>query len=414
MARAFPTGKLVQLALLPAALTAAALGVSPRRSTGPLVEPPVLSGAPGLAVDLAALPPALPALPAGPFEVTVAAELPDAAAAKGAAASLRTLLAASARAHEADAALRRALLDPAASAPLTPPEAEALSRRGLASPIGAGWPGASADADRGVLLLGRLVVVPGLKADRGGLRPNPVALLLRGPGAKVHLEGDPSGGAAPRVDLTCAAPTEAEAGRLAGLLRDYLGLPAGLRARPPWHPAPLTPAEAKARASWSALARTALAALGEADPQQLAWRFTRARTPEEAEEAMRAFEDDLRAAALEGLERRPAGEDDPVVRAAWKKALAEGPLLDQAHGVVIGPTDLTGLAERVGPLPKGEEADLELTAAGRARAAGKRVELGGLQFHRLARGLPALLEWLRAARCADARLALVDEGRLRR
>src|SRR5262249_49495709 len=141
----------------------------------------------------------------GWFQVMVLAELGDDTTAARAAQELRDLVAASARhyASDASAEARARLVDDKSPAPLTPPEATALDRAGLRSEIGVGWPGSDRDTSKAVLCFGRVLAISGLKGDFAGLRRNPLAALLGAQGARVFVEGDPAGGSAPVVDLSC-------------------------------------------------------------------------------------------------------------------------------------------------------------------------------------------------------------------
>jgi hypothetical protein len=432
--------KLAQLAVLPTVLVVVALTVPARHpsaaarsvGTSAATAPPEADAsffaagvAPGAALDLAKAPRAgEPALARGWFQVTVIGAWPDAAATERAASVIRSLLATSARHHEdpTNAGARARLLDEANAAPVTPGEALELQRLGLTSEIGVGWPGASADAGGAVLVFGRALAVPGLKGDFGGLRPNPLVALLERHGARVFVEGDP---AAPRpacFDVAFVAPDAAAAQALGVALSDYFAIAPALTVRPPWHPKGVSADEARARATYTALERAVRAALQ--DPAALrALRYFPGREPEDfMVELQRAYQ----RAALDAVDRVASdGDRDAEVVDAFRRALPALPF----HGPAVHDSDpasrarllerLGGLAAEVSTRGAGAAelvatpAEVALGASGRARVDGRKVDLGGLSFHRVARGLPLLLDWLRRARCSDVRLDVTAPGRLR-
>lgn len=432
--------KLAQLAVLPTALVVVALTVparhpSPARPVGTSAAPAPPSAdasffaagaAPGGVLDLAKAPRAGEPAPAhGWFQVTVIGTWPDADATDRAASVIRSLLATSARHHEdpTNAGARARLLDDAHAAPVTPGEALELQRHGLTSEIGIGWPGASADAGGAVLVFGRALVVPGLKGDFGGLRPNPLVALLERQGARVFVEGDP---AAPRpacCDVTFVAPDAAAAEALGVALSDYFAIAPALSVRPPWHPKGVSADEARARATYTALERAVRAALQDPDTLR-ALRYFPGREPEDfMVELQRAYQ----RAALDAVDRvASAGDRDAEVVDAFRRALPALPFHASAAVHDTDPASRARLLERLGGLAaevstRGAGAaqlvatptEVALGASGRARVDGRRVDLGGLSFHRVARGLPLLLDWLRRAHCGDVRLDVTAPGRLR-
>lgn len=434
----------MQLAALPLALLVLALTVTPRypqRSRLPGAPPPpdvcgqpdaaffAGGAAPTAPVDLPTTPP--PATPprGGWFQVTVVATLPDAATASRVADELTTLLGESAR-HLEDAAhaeARARLLDEASPAPLTPAESAAFERAGVTTSAGIGWPGARADARGAVLALGPVVIVPGLKADFSRLQRNPLAALLAARGARVLVEGEPAGGEPPVVDLSCAAPSDDAAARLAEALQDYLDAPASFALRPPWHPAGVSAAEARARSSFARLSR-ALRAVSASVTAEFTRTFDPYVMPADPASILRDLARASRERALEALDDAASdGTHDPVVLEALRRSVAsatdmvfEGHLHDPALtrqlaarmgalSLEVAAPAAQGASARLAPTP----AELAYAAHGAARAAGPRVELGRLAFHRIGRGLPALLAWLRTSGCADAHLAVVAPGRAR-
>lgn len=431
--------RLGQLAALPVALVALGLTVAPRHRR-PASTPDVrveLGGAPRTVdaaaffaagappanlVDLAAGSGAAPAdpSPGGWFQVTVLAELPDDAATTRVAGELRALLSASAE-HVEDVVHRETrarLLDARSPAPLTPAEASAFERLGITSRIGIGWPGASDKAASAVLRLGRVLVVPGLKGDFSGQRPNPLAALLTRQGARVLVEGDPGGRATPHLDLTCEAPDDAAAARVAAALDHYLAAPDTFYLRPPWHPDGVTADEARARATFVALERAVLRVLQ--DPASLRGLDVQVVPGVDGGETLHLeLQAALRRAALDAVDavKDDAALDRALVDeyraalaatgspSAWHRDPAVSRRFAERLGTLtldVSPGGAPGTPPRLEPAP-GEAA---FGALGRVRAHGRRVELGGLVFHRVARGLPELLRWLAAARCTDARLGL--------
>lgn len=380
--------------------------------------------APALPLDLAAL--ASASLPAdvvvptsanGWFQVTVVAVLPDEGAAAKRQGELSALLEASARHYaepgheEASARLR----DGKSAAPVTPPEASAFAARGLTSAVGIGWPGETDRAREAVQRLGRILALPSLKGDFAGLKRHPLAALLEADGARVLLEGDPAGGASPLVDLEVEAPDEATARRLAESLDVYLAAAPHLFLRPPWHPAGVSPEQGRARATLVAVDRAQRAAL--VDPafgRALARRIRRIREPAEWRRIQSELLRELASRAIDDVARRPDADAAVLDELRRELAASPGTLVLQAT-----PALRARLAERLGCLAldaaaadaHGVEpslADRAFGAAGRVEVDGRRVGLGAVAFQRFARGLPALLRWLGAAGCREAR---VEVGR---
>lgn len=429
------TWKLVQLAALPLALLVIALTVPPRHprsAAGPrtkiaLTPRPhtaraffATGVAPTSTVDLTAI--ARPTTgtrpPEHPFVVNIVVELPDAAAATRAAAGVKDLLrrAAEHLAGPTRATERAQLLDPRRPAPLTPVEVEAFVAARLEPSYGVGFAGAPADAGQAVLTAGPFVIACGLKNDPVDEGPHPLALLLAAQGARGVPGGDRASVFPPLVDLTCVAPDEAAAARLAEAARHHLEAPAALALRPPWHPTRLSDAEARARATHAravdALRETWRAAAacvgdgGDADLERLTLLSEVARAQ-------------LRA-ALEALEADPA-HDRLVLDELWRCLEGDADVLfeltprsDEARRL---------LAERMGRLPPEEQAQplrdggafltrfLDLPR-GRARAQGRRVELSGVALRDTGRELAHLLIWLREGGCTTAHLAFADGQRV--
>lgn len=427
--------KLVQLAALPLALLVVAATVTPRHPVragrgSPWARAQLEDRSPAAffaagaeprgAIELPSAPPLerpSAAAAGGWFQVAVVADLPDAATASRVADDLVALLGESAGHLAGSPEARALLLDERSPAPLTPAEAAAFARAGVKSGVGIGWPGGRKDAREAVLVLGHVLLVPGLKADFAGLRPNPLAALLSAWGARPLVEGDPSGGQPPGVDLTCTVPTDETATRLAEALRLYLSAAAELSLRPPWHPAGVSAAEARARATWARLTRAVREAALESE-QELARRFVGDEALELTEEGFAAIMAAAHARALVAVDAL-AGDaaQDPVVLAEARRIVAETGHLQVADPaarrrlaerqgcltLVVAPPGATGAAARVAPTA----GELAYTARGRVQAQARRLELGGLTFHRIGRGLPTLLAWLRAGGCSDARLAIV-------
>ncbi len=427
------TTKVVQLAALPAFLVGVALGVTPRKAQ--LVSGTedrrearleadffAAGGPPTRPLDLAAAPAAVASgAPTGWFQVTVVSLHEDPASAARVAAQTQGLLgdAAAFLADPARAPLRERLEDERSPAPLTPPEAAALERAGLTSPIGIG-------AARGAraLALGPLVVVADLKADLSELRPNPLAALLGARAERTFSEGDPAGAHPPVLDLVVEAGDLAAAERLAATCAGYLELPAELLLRAPWDPAGVSVAEARARATFLAAQRAVREALER--PQDLLFPGRDGDSPEEVEDMLRRAREVLRARVQAMVGDGP--DVDQVVLDEYLRALDDSRFGFPAGFVAAGlePTTHKRLAARLGGVPvtvaTGAQAGaarpvvwlepapgaLALSAAGRARSVGRRLDLGRLRFQRLACGLPALLAWLRAAGAKEARLEVSD------
>jgi hypothetical protein len=411
------TTKVVQLAALPAFLVGVALGVTPKRAQlvpeaedrreARLEADFFAAGAPPTRpLDLASAPAAVASVaPTGWFQVTVASLHEDSAAAAKVAARTQAVLvdAAAFLADPARAALRARLEDERSPAPLTPPEAAAFERAGLSSPIGVG----AAKGAR-ALALGPLVVVSDLKADFSELRPNPLAALLGAQADRTFSEGEPAGSRLATVDLVVEAAGPAAAERLAATCAAYLELPAELLLRAPWDPAGLSAAEARARATFLAAQRATREALER--PQDLLYPIhDLTDSPEEVQGLLARAREALRARVQAVVSARP--DVDEVVLGEYLRGLD-----DHGFGFPSGPgLELPArrrLAARLGGVPTAglEPAPgaLALSAAGRARSVGRRLDLGRLRFVRLACGLPALLGWLRAAGATSARVELTD------
>lgn len=426
------TTKVVQLAALPAFLVGVALGVTPRkaqlvpeaedRREARLEADFFAAGAlPTRPLDLAATPAAVAsAAPTGWFQVTVVSLHEDSAAAAKVAAHTQALLgdAAAFLADPARAGLRARLEDERSPAPLTPPEAAALDRAGLASPIGVG-----AAAGTRALALGPLVVVADLKADFSELRPNPLAALLGARADRTFSEGDPAGARSPAVDLVVEVADEAAAARLAATCAGYLELPAELLLRAPWDPAGVSAGEARARATYLAAQRAVREALER--PQDLLFPGRDGDAPDAVEDMLRRAREALRARVKALV---AAGPDvDEAVLEEYLRALDDSGL-GFPSGLAVAALELPArrrLAARLGGVPvtvatgaqggarpavwlEPAPGALALSAAGRVRSVGRRLDLGRLRFQRIACGLPALLVWLRAAGAREARVEVSD------
>ncbi len=427
--------KVAQLSALPALLAIVAVCKTPRHARPPTpgTEPdtpavvvPVerffaTGAAPSVPIDLRGVVAAVTShAPGSWFQVTVIAELSDEAVSARVATEVEELLAAAAKHYEDTSSeeARARLRDAKSPAPLTPPEAAAFAKRGVRADVGVGWPGASADVRGAVLRVGRFLAVPGLKGDFASLRPNPLAAFLEAAGARVLVEGDPSGGASPVLDLTCEMPDEAKAAALARTLDHYLRAPGAFFLRPPWHPRRVSADEDRARATYLAIDRAVKRSLTDrklydAISDRVRWNM------HDPTEMTRAVEEVRREFALKALETAAKRPDaDSVVVEEMRKAHA-GP-----GGFNLDPLTRRRLAERLGSLAievvaaraPGAVATVEPTAdergfgaTGRVQVQGKRVGLGRLVFHRVAHGLPALLAQLDAAGAGAAKLAVTRE-----
>jgi hypothetical protein len=345
------------------------------------------------------------------FGITIVSVFQSAGLAYEQAVAIRRILAETAAwyADPANAAARAQLDDGERSAPLPPPEVEALETQ-LGAPVGRGigWGGSVGAAGDAVFTFGPILFVTGLKsegADVFDLPIHPLVQLLRKAGGQVIVEGDRFGEGAIIADLSCQVPDPAGGTRILDELGDAMLTAGQFDTRPPWIGPPPTAAEALARATFRRWQEASMRVMERGRMRDLIQRLATADITER-EQVMREFEAELVKAGLEEID----GPIDPEVlslmaeggldtsdagRAAWTRAVADR----------MGRLSVEATAYGDAPAPDDYE---RLLFAGSLRLRGTRLDLGALSFGRAAAGLPSLAGYLDGRGCIDLRFAVVD------
>lgn len=255
-----------------------------------------------------------------------------------------------------------------------------------------------------VLRQGTMLIITPLEHDPEG-PPDPLVARLEGLGGEVLVEGDRYGEGSIVVDLSCVAPTEEDAARIAAEIGDYGALIHYAYARPPWVGPPLTEDEALARSTyrqWSSEIADSLVADGTL--AEYGQRYLAATSADERARLAAELEEHVAERRLEGLD----GDLHPGVAAVLAAAPAgTDPEASVAWGLELG--RLTGPLLPDQPDQPPSWFEQRVTASiGAVQAARSSVKVGWTTFTRFAIGMPALLDYLARRECGDVRLSLTD------
>lgn len=203
--------------------------------------------------------------------------------------------------------------------------------------------------------------------------------------------------------LQFIAPTDEEAKAIEEELKGYFQSGRDMRLIPPWQPGrTLTAQEGKARRTYQTAVRAANGAYTNAAFSALNKRITTAQRQGEDEKARQLREEsgklfkDLRQQAIAELKRQGAAKFDSAIIEQFL-ALPEYSYTNKDY-----PRLLLDLGASMGQWPEADtapDADRYAASSGFARRIGPLLTLEWVNFHSIADGAPALLEWLCAKRC---------------
>ncbi len=203
--------------------------------------------------------------------------------------------------------------------------------------------------------------------------------------------------------LQFIAPTDEEAKSIEEELKGYFQSRRDLRLIPPWQPGrALTAQESKARRTYRTAALAASGAYTNAAFVALNQRITAAQRQGDDAKEKRLREEigelfkSLRQQALADLKRPDAANYDPAILEQFT-ALPEHSSTNEEY-----PKHLLKLGASMGQWPEADAApdpDRCAASSGIARRFGPLLTLEWVNFHSIAEGAPALLEWLCAKRC---------------
>ncbi len=379
------------------------------------------------------------------FSVSIAATFPTRRSAETTGRRLARVLTASAAwlAHRASAAERSAPTAKERVPPLPPVEKAWLRAHGVHRRAGGiGWAGPGHATAPPVQVLGSTVIVTDLKYvaayDKRAPYGNPLVTALRSAGAKVLVEGDTDGEGAIVADVSCEG-RPAAAATVGADVADYVALPAGYLARPPWYPGGITPAERRARRTYRGVSeeygRRLQTLIGDPRVTQLALEMARS-SPEKGRKTFARLQKLL---LEQTLAAAPDLEDkrlDPVVVSWWvadqaraarvnERAARDPSILlktskreeraraerELRRGVHVG--QLRHARATSGrPFPARGETDAQLYYAN-VGWSGRQLDIGFASGARIAVLFPSLVRYVHRGGCRRISYALVDYDEVR-